>query len=1000
MGALLRSRDWRGTAVGAANGWSPALRAAVDLVTANGRPMLLWWGAGLTQFYNDACRDLLGELHPGALGEPAATSWGNDWSRLGPLVEAVLRGGPPTSVADVELRTRSRGSACLSPVPDDTAEDGVGGVLAVFDDASAESGVEEELRRSRGALSAVLAAAPAGILLAQPDGLVTWSSSVAERLLGGPAKGDRSGPTGAYHFERLDGTAVPVEELPLRRALAVQAAAVQELVIVRADGSRVTVSANASPLVAEDGSVQGAICVFQEVTERKQAEAALRQALAEAEEGRRVLEAMMDSIPEGIAIAGGPPDFPIVRISRQGWAMEGGVRPGMTGVSAGHHQVAWNIVHPDGSRPRPEEMPLYRASRHGEDVRNVEFALLQPDGGMLPVLVDAVPIRDAGGQIVGAVNCWRDIRELKRAQDAIRESEARQVLLLMFSDALRLLRDAREIQSLACQVLAQHLEVEHVYFAELDWRRQHSRVSAEYPPAPVSGASEGQPFGEHAEAFELLRRGRPLFVDDATAGAAQVSPAARAYGQSRGLGAWGAVPLVKGGEVSWCLNVESHRPRTFTDEDVALVADVAERTWVAVERARSEEELRESRARLEEADRRKDHFLAVLSHELRNPLTPVKNGLYVLAHAPPGSDQARRAQLLIGRQVDQLTHLVDELLDVTRINRGKVQLQRSLLELTLLVRQTVEDHHSLFDASGLKLSLSAPARPVVVDADPHRVAQIVGNLLLNAAKFTPRGGRVAVEVAADEPLGRCEVRIRDSGVGLEPAMLDRLFEPFIQADASLDRSKGGLGLGLALVKGLVELHGGTVAARSAGLGQGAEFTVRLPLASGAGGAVQAAAPAPALPRRRILIIEDNVDAADSLREVLELDGHEVAVANDGPAGLALARRTGPDVVLCDIGLPGMDGYAVARAFRLDEALRHVLLVALSGYAQREDMERAAAAGFDHHLAKPPNLEKLEAVLAGAPRSPGASAAPGSGAQPSSRSSAPVSPTGWPESTVE
>jgi two-component system CheB/CheR fusion protein len=364
---------------------------------------------------------------------------------------------------------------------------------------------------------------------------------------------------------------------------------------------------------------------------------------------------------------------------------------------------------------------------------------------------------------------------------------------------------------------------------------------------------------------------------------------------------------------------------------------------------------------LRDADRRKDEFLAVLSHELRNPLAPIRNSLFILDRAVPGSEQARRAQAIIDRQVGHLTHLIDDLLDVTRIARNKIRLQCESLDLTDLVRRTIEDHRSLFEKNEVHLDVTLPAERIAVNADRTRLAQVVGNLLQNAAKFTGKGGRAQVSLAVDETAGRAVIRVADTGVGISPELLARLFQPFAQADESMDRSKGGLGLGLALVKGLVELHGGEISVHSQGLGKGTEFVVRLPL----DGVLDVKTPTPVDSSRRIrrvLIIEDQADAAQSLREALELCGHEVQVTDNGPAGLSRAREFRPEVVLCDIGLPGMDGYQVARVFRADESLKDMFLVALSGYALPEDLQRAAEAGFDRHLAKPPRLDQLEELL--------------------------------------
>jgi PAS domain S-box-containing protein len=374
------------------------------------------------------------------------------------------------------------------------------------------------------------------------------------------------------------------------------------------------------------------------------------------------------------------------------------------------------------------------------------------------------------------------------------------------------------------------------------------------------------------------------------------------------------------------------------------------------------EDAKQFEAALREADRRKNEFLAKLSHELRNPLGVIRSAVYLLQATEPAGGRAARARAVIGRQVDQLANLVDDLLDVTRVVRGKLQLRARRFDLAEQLRSTVEDQAPLLAARHLTVALRIGAGPFPVDADPTRIAQIVGNLLQNAAKFTDPGGGVAVELA--RAAQGAVLRVRDTGVGIAPDMLARVFEPFTQADESLHRSSGGLGLGLALVKGLVELHGGTVTAASAGLGRGTEVTVRLPLAAGQAVApVRETTPPAHAVHRRVLVIEDNDEAAEMLREVLQVIGqHEVEIAHDGREGLERARASHPEVVICDIGLPEMDGYAVARSIRADPSLGATRLVALSGYSQPEDRRRAREAGFDHHLAKPTTTESLEEVL--------------------------------------
>jgi PAS domain S-box-containing protein len=379
-------------------------------------------------------------------------------------------------------------------------------------------------------------------------------------------------------------------------------------------------------------------------------------------------------------------------------------------------------------------------------------------------------------------------------------------------------------------------------------------------------------------------------------------------------------------------------------------------TLVAVEdvtgRKRDEAEVRDQ-------SRHKDEFMAALSHELRTPLATIRNSISVLERAEPDGDPARKAKASIHRQVTHLTHIVDDLLDVTRIAHGKVRLQREPVELGDLVRQTLEDQRADFAANGICLSAHLASEPCWVDADPTRIAQVLGNLLGNALKFTPRGGRV--EVVLRRTGASVALAVSDTGVGIAPELRARLFEPFRQAPQTLDRSRGGLGLGLAMVKGLVELHGGTIEIASDGIGCGSQFTVALPLVVGD---VTPAKPPEAahVAPRRVVVIEDNRDAADSLKEALEIAGHTVAVAYDGAAGLALARESRPDVVICDIGLPEMDGYGVASALRTDAGLRGLFLIALSGYALPEDLQRAAEAGFDRYIAKPPRLDLLEQLV--------------------------------------
>lgn len=403
---------------------------------------------------------------------------------------------------------------------------------------------------------------------------------------------------------------------------------------------------------------------------------------------------------------------------------------------------------------------------------------------------------------------------------------------------------------------------------------------------------------------------------------------------------------------------------TFQDGSSAWFEAVAEPVNEGIlVRAQDITARKQAEEALREADRRKDEFIAVLAHELRNPLAPVRSAVEILRQVGPTEPRLIHAREVIDRQVTHMARLIDDLLDVSRIARGKLALQRERCDVAEIVRQTAGDYRSNLEATGLNLDFEAPVTPLWVDGDPVRLAQMVGNLLNNAGRFTNRGGRVQVHVARSGPW--VEVTVADTGVGIEPTLLSRLFDPFSQAEQDLARTKGGLGLGLALTKGLVELHGGEITAESPGAGRGSTFRLRLP-ASGVP-AEQTVGPArPAQRALRILVVEDNHDAAEMLGQLLALTGHEVKLAFDAVTALDLARAFRPQVIISDLGLPGeLDGYGFARALRSEEAQRGVYLIALSGYASEEARRRSSAAGFDAHLAKPPDLAKLEATLAAA-----------------------------------
>ena len=541
-----------------------------------------------------------------------------------------------------------------------------------------------------------------------------------------------------------------------------------------------------------------------------------------------------------------------------------------------------------------------------------------------------------------------------------REMEARQAFQLRLADALRPLADPSQVMGCASHLLGKHLQANRCQYCEalpdedtllwgpgyedgVDHLEGHIRIS-----------------DFDASILALFRAGRTLVIDDAQA-ESRDEPHRAAFAAAQ-IRAALAVPLVKEGRLVAVLSLHHGAPRHWTDSQVKLAEEVAERTWAAVERARAAQALRQSEASLLEADRRKDEFLATLAHELRNPLAPIRNALHLLKIAPDRVS-TERVHGMLDRQVQHMVRLLDELLEVSRISRGVIELQRRRLNLASVVGDAVEASRPSIEQARHALVVELPPEPVCVDGDAMRLAQVLSNLLNNAARYTDPGGRIVLTLRRID--SQASVEVRDTGIGIAPDHLGSVFTMFGQIDRHATRSQGGLGIGLALAQQLAQMHGGYVQAASDGPGQGSRFTLFLPLASEQPGdaAADAAHPAPSsLAAHRVLVIDDNHDAADSTEVLLGTLGAQTRVAYDGESGLAAVAAWKPDAVLLDLGMPGMDGFEVARRIRADRALDGVKLIALTGWGQHQDRQRTREAGFDHHLVKPADPRALQAVL--------------------------------------
>jgi PAS domain S-box-containing protein len=585
------------------------------------------------------------------------------------------------------------------------------------------------------------------------------------------------------------------------------------------------------------------------------------------------------------------------------------------------------------------------------------FPLRGKDGKYRWFLSRAVPIRNGEGSVVRWFGTNTDVTDEKKAQavaDAQKEAFELAISGASINEALNpLVRTAQEQSENGVRTA--------IFIADAEGARLRFAAAAGISES-YTRAVDGFVIGpESPSCGTAAFTGQTVIVRD-TAQDPSWAPYLE-LAREHGICACWSFPIRSfGGKVLGSFAVYHRSPQEPDARDSELFSVLAQTAAIVIERYKVAEERQRAEETLREADRRKDEFIAMLGHELRNPLGIIGNAVQLLHRLSGAEAQFADVRDMIERQVTHTSRMLDDLLDVSRISHGKIQLNKQPWDLRDIAYRSAEDYQNAMDENGLRLELNIAEQPLRIEADRTRLAQALGNLLHNACKFTQPGGTVRMTVAAENQT--CAIlKVCDNGMGLDPDALGWVFEPFSQADRSLERSGGGLGLGLSLVKGIVEMHGGDVTAASDGPGHGAEFTIRLPLdQSYAKASTAKSASTDAHSPRRILIIEDNPIGARSMRMFLELAGHTVEVAHNGLTGIEAARRFRPEVVLCDIGLPGMDGYGVAQALRKEPGLNGSLLIAVSGYAQDEQRHRGEA-GFNAHIMKPVEFSKLKELLA-------------------------------------
>jgi PAS domain S-box-containing protein len=680
----------------------------------------------------------------------------------------------------------------------------------------------------------------------------------------------------------------------------------------------------------------------------------LNRALADANQKRELLRTTLTSIGDGVITT--DVEGIITRINPVAETLTGFVADEACGSPL---ESVFKIINEDSRQT--VENPVTKCLREGTIVGLANHTLLiAKDGTERPIDDSAAPIKSRQGEVSGAVLVFRDVTENRKQE---RERKLREKILAGQNRVLEMLVEGEplpDVLDALCEVIEQQGQQQKLIATVLlmaeDGKRLHS-VAGQRAPAEYALAIDGVVIGPSVGSCGTAAfRGEQVIVSDIATDPLWADY--RDLALQHGFKACWSTPIMSShGKVLGTFAVYADIPRFPTPEELQLVEILTRTAGIAVERRRDEKTLRD-------ADRRKDEFLATLAHELRNPLAPITNSLELMKRADGNKELIEQSRATMARQIEQMVRLIDDLLDVSRITSNKLELKKGTVELASIIHHALEACRPHSERAGHKLSVELPAEPIYLHADPMRLAQVFGNLLNNSCKYTKPGGRIWV--TAERENGEVKVRVKDTGVGIPSEMLPKVFDLFTQVDRSREFSEGGLGIGLSLVKWLVEKHDGSVTAHSDGPGAGSEFVVRLPVVAAGSKAANTKSPYRAEPvgaARRILIVDDNQDNAESLDMLLRLSGNETRMAGDGVEAVEKAGEFFPDVILLDIGLPRMNGYDTCRAIRQQPWGKDVIMVALTGWGQEEDRRKAKEAGFNGHMVKPVNHEDLMETLA-------------------------------------